>query len=122
PDKVEVSALELCRKGKSFTSDTLEEIHRQYPKAELWLLMGSDMFLTLHQWHDTKTMLRLAKICAFGRREQDGEAVFAPQKEYLVREFGAEIVTITLPGLVDVSSTQLRELLQREKGHEYLLP
>ena len=122
PDKVEVSALELCRKGKSFTSDTLEEIHRQYPKAELWLLMGSDMFLTLHQWHDTKTILRLAKICAFGRREQDGEAVFAPQKEYLVREFGAEIVTITLPGLVEVSSTQLRELLQREKGHEYLLP
>ena len=42
----EVSTLELEREGKSYTSDTLEAIHRQYPEAELWLLMGTDMFLT----------------------------------------------------------------------------
>ena len=114
--------LELEREGKSYTSETLEELRRRYPKAELWLLMGTDMFLTLHLWHDAKTILRLAKICAFGRTEQDGEAVFAPQREFLTREYHADVVTITLPGLIDVSSTQLRELLVRGKGREYLLP
>ena len=122
PGVVEVSTLELEREGKSYTSDTLEELHRRYPGAELWLLMGTDMFLTLHQWHDAKTILRLAKICAFGRTEQDGEAVFAPQREFLKKEYHAQTATITLPGLVDVSSTQLRELLQRGRGAEYLLP
>ena len=122
PGVVEVSTLELEREGKSYTSETLEELHRRYPKAELWLLMGTDMFLTLHLWHDAKTILRLAKICAFGRTEQDGEAVFAPQREFLTREYHAQVVTITLPGLIDVSSTQLRERLQRGKGREYLLP
>ena len=122
PDLVEVSTLELEREGKSYTSDTLEELHRRYPGAELWLLMGTDMFLTLHQWHDAKTILRLAKICAFGRTEQDGDGIFAPQRDFLRREYHADIVTITLPGLVDVSSTQLRELLIRGKGREYLLP
>lgn len=122
PGVVEVSTLELEREGKSYTSDTLEELHRRYPGAELWLLMGTDMFLTLHQWHDTGTILRLAGICAFGRSEGDGEAVFAPQREFLSRERGANIVTITLPGLVDISSTRLRELLAHGRGQEYLLP
>ena len=122
PGVVEVSTLELEREGKSYTSETLEELRRRYPKAELWLLMGTDMFLTLHLWHDAKTILRLAKICAFGRTEQDGEAVFAPQREFLTREYHADVVTITLPGLIDVSSTQLRDLLVRGKGREYLLP
>ena len=85
-------------RGKSYTSDTLEAIHKQYPDAELWLLMGTDMFLTLHHWHDPGTITRLAGICAFGRTEQDGEAVFAPQREYLAKHFGAKVVTITLPG------------------------
>ena len=122
PGVVEVSILEMERAGKSYTSDTLEELHSRYPGAELWLLMGTDMFLTLHQWHDAKTVLRLAKICAFGRTQQDGEAIFTPQREFLAREYHAQVATITLPGLVDVSSTQLRELLQRGRGAEYLLP
>ena len=122
PGRVEVSTLEMDRAGKSYTSDTVEEIHRRYPKAELWLLMGTDMFLTFHLWHDPGAITRLAGICAFGRTEDDGESVFAPQREFLQKKYNARVVTITLPGLVDVSSTQLRDLLAREKGREYLLP
>ncbi len=122
PGRVEVSTLEMDRAGKSYTSDTVEEIHKRYPKAELWLLMGTDMFLTFHLWHDPGAITRLAGICAFGRTEDDGESVFAPQREFLQKKYNARVVTITLPGLVDVSSTQLRDLLAREKGREYLLP
>ena len=122
PGKVEVSALELEREGKSYTSDTLQTIHEQYPEAELWLLMGTDMFLSLQNWHEPEKILELAGICAFGRTEQDGEAVFAPQREYLTKTFGARITTITLPGLVDISSTQLRERLEQGEGGKYLLP
>ena len=97
---VEVLDLELKREGKSYTSDTLRELRKQYPKDELWLLMGTDMFLTLQNWHEPKTIMKLAKICAFGRTESDGEELFAPQRDYLASEFGAAVTTITLPGLV----------------------
>ena len=40
----------------------------------------------------------------------------------MTRTFGAKVDTITLPGLVDVSSTQLRELLAEGRGGEQLLP
>ena len=118
----EVSALELEREGKSYTSDTLRSNRQTYPDAELWLLMGTDMFLTLHLWHEPEVILSLAGICAFGRTEQDGEALFAPQREQLQKNFDAKITTITLPGLVDISSTRLREQLENGGGGQYLLP
>ena len=114
--------MELDREGKSYTADTLRAIRAQYPDAQLWLLMGTDMFLTLHLWHDPEVITQLAGICAFGRTEQDGEELFAPQREFLSQKYQAQIVTITLPGLVDVSSTRLRELLARGEGWEYLSP
>ena len=101
PQVVEVSDLELEREGKSYTSDTLAQLHARYPEAELWLLMGTDMFLSLHQWHEPERILELASVCAFGRTEQDGEAVFAAQREYLTRTFGAKVETMTLDGLVE---------------------
>lgn len=122
PGVAEVSTMELERAGKSYTSDTLAAVHERYPDAELWLLMGTDMFLTLHLWHEPAEILKLAGVCAFGRTEQDGEALFVPQREYLQKTYNARVTTITLPGLVDISSTRLRERLAQGQGREYLLP
>lgn len=41
----EVLDLELRRQGASYTCDTLAQLREQYPEEELFLLMGSDMFL-----------------------------------------------------------------------------
>ena len=110
---VEVLDLELRRGGKSYTSDTLRQIHKRCPKDELWLLMGTDMFLTLHQWHEPQVILDLAGVCAFGRCEGDGEALFAPQRDYLKEHYHARVVTLTLPNLVEISSTDLRARLKQ---------
>ena len=121
PGAVEVWDTELHREGKSYTADTLEEAAARWPGDELWLLMGTDMFLTLHQWREPGRILELAGVCAFGRTEADGEAVFAPQREFLRKTYqGARIAIITVPGLVDVSSTRLRELLARGEGRDFL--
>lgn len=122
-DRVQVLDLELRREGKSYTADTLEEIRRMYPADELWLLMGTDMFLTLQAWHDPQRILSLAGIAAFGRTEEDTEELFSVQRDYLYRTYpGARIFTLTIPGVVDVSSTQLRERLAEGKGAAALPP
>ena len=120
PGVAQVSDIELRREGKSYTSDTLVAMSALHPDAELWLLMGTDMFLTLHNWYQPEKIMELAGICAFGRTEQDGEEVFAPQRAFLQEEYNARLTTITLPGLVDISSTRLRELLEQGGGREYL--
>lgn len=117
---VGVLDLEMNRAGKSFTSDTLRILKAIYPDDELWLLMGTDMFLTFHLWHEPEVIAELAGLCAFGRTEGDGEALFAPQRDFLQQKYGARIVTMTIPGLVDVSSTQIREALAAGSGKELL--
>ena len=120
PAVTEVWDTELHREGKSYTADTLEEAAQRWPGDELWLLMGTDMFLTLHNWVEPEKILALAGVCAFGRTEKDSEEVFAPQRDYLSRTFHAKIATVSIPDLVDISSTRLRELLGEGKGREFL--
>lgn len=122
-DRVQVLDMELRRQGKSYTADTLAELHRLYPEAELWLLMGTDMFLTLQAWHAPETVLAQAGVAAFGRSEEDTEELFALQREYLYRTYPqARLFTLTIPGVVDVSSTELRERLAHGSGANLLAP
>ncbi|MEY8404705.1 nicotinate (nicotinamide) nucleotide adenylyltransferase [Oscillospiraceae bacterium 44-34] len=123
PGTVEVSTIELERPGKSYTADTLAALRKQYPDARMWLLMGTDMFATFHQWHDPSSILAQAGLCAFGRSERDDKALFATLAEELEETLPeAKITVITLPELVEISSTELRELLAKGKGGDFLLP
>ena len=122
-DRVEVLDLELRREGRSYTSDTLEALKAQYPDDELWLLMGTDMFLSLQTWHEPGKVLSLVNIAAFSRRAADTESAFAVQREYLCRTWPqASIRTLSIPGVVEVSSTELREKLAKGEGAELLAP
>ena len=85
--KVQILDMELVRTGKSYTSDTLAALKQMYPDDELWLLMGTDMFLTLQAWHAPEEILRLAGIAAFGRTEEDSEELFSVQREYLTKTY-----------------------------------
>lgn len=108
-DRVQVLDMELRREGRSFTSDTLRQLREEHPDDELWLLMGTDMFLTLQHWHEPEKILSLAGIAAFGRTEADTEELFSVQRDYLYRTYPqAQIFTMTIPGVMDISSTELR--------------
>lgn len=122
-DKVETLDIELRREGKSFTSDTLDAVQTLYPDAELWLLMGTDMFLTLQAWHEPEKIFEKAGIAAFGRTEEDTEDLFSLQRHHLYQAYpNARIFTLTIPGVVSVSSTELRERLAKGEGGHLLAP
>ncbi len=122
-DRVEVLDMEIRREGSSYTADTLRALHERNPGDELWLLMGTDMFLTLQTWREPECILSLAGIAAFGRSEADTEELFSVQRDYLYRTYPqARIFTLSVPGVVDVSSTELRERLERGEGSALLAP
>ena len=122
-ERVRTLDLELKREGRSYTAETLRQLHQQYPEDELWLLMGTDMFLTLQAWREPGEILSLAGIAAFGRTEEDTEELFSVQRDYLYRTYlQSRIFTLTIPGVVDVSSTELRTMLARGEGGNLLPP
>ena len=118
PERVSVDELELDREGKSYTSDTLRQFRKRYPQDQLWLLMGTDMFLTLQTWHESQTICSLAGVAAFARTEADSPAAFLRQKKLLEDRFGAQVRVLELPQVYDVSSTEIR----RQGDGAHLLP
>ncbi len=122
-DWMEISDMELRREGNSYTADTLARVKERYPEDELWLLMGADMFLTLQAWREPERILSLAGVAAFGRTEADTEELFSVQRDFLYRRHPqARIFTLSIPGVVDVSSTELRERLAGGEGGSLLAP
>lgn len=115
----EACSLELERSGKSYTADTLKELSRRYPTDELYLLVGTDMFLTLDTWYRPDKICKYARIVAFGRCAGDTEC-FQEQKRKLKQLFHAKVKIVTLEAPVEVSSTQLREDLKSGGGQSLL--
>lgn len=115
PGSAQVETCELSREGKSYTVDTLELLAKQYPGDELWLLMGSDMFLSLHTWRQPERICALAGICGFTRTTSESAAMMRAQETMLRETYGARTAVVDLPEDMDVSSTQVRRLLSEGK-------
>ncbi len=109
--EIEISDIEITRKGKSFTSDTLRQLKKIYPDAELFLLMGEDMFLSLDTWHEPEVITKLATLCACAR-SVGGLEKLTSFGEALAEKFGATSIIEDIP-YIDVSSTVIREKISK---------
>ena len=50
PD-LDISTIELKRKGPSYTLYSLQDFAKKHPEAKIWWVIGMDSLLTLHTWH-----------------------------------------------------------------------
>lgn len=115
--RCEVSDVELRRRGKSYTVDTLRHFAAVFPQGELCFLLGGDMLRTMEQWREFEEILRLATLVAF-RRETDERLEQAAG--HLTRRYGAHIRLVEAP-VIEVSSTQLREKIRNgERPTEFV--
>ncbi len=115
-----ISDIEMRRGGKSYTVDTIKAL---LPTADLVsVYCGTDMLLTLEQWHCFEDLLRMAQIaymCRFGDLQT---AAAAREKAMdLRRRYGADIIEIPAVPFA-VSSSQIRDMVQRGKAVSALLP
>ena len=112
--RCQVSDIELDRQGPSYTCDTVEALAGRYPGANLWLILGTDMFLTFHQWRQPQ---RIAAHCrlAVVARTPDGRRELEAQAAFLARDIGARVDIIDCPVTV-MSSTQVRGGLPQGTG------
>lgn len=120
--RAEVSDRELRRSGPSYTSDTLAALRREHPEDTLWLLMGSDMFLSLQTWHAPERIMELARIAPFSREAADESETFAAQQSRLERAYGAQIRIVQNPEVRELSSTEVRAALAAGRGSDLLPP
>ncbi|MHB8588217.1 MAG: nicotinate-nucleotide adenylyltransferase [Candidatus Dormibacteraceae bacterium] len=103
----DVSDVEVRRGGRSYTVDTLSDLHRDRPDDELFLILGWDAARLFSTWHEPERVNALASVVIVGR-----PGLPAPKKTELT-------ATGLAPGRVikcmaptpDVSGSELRSAL-----------
>lgn len=120
--RLAVSDLELRRPPPSYTVDTLAELQREHPAAELLLVIGADMLRDFHLWRRFDEIARLSRLITLPR---PGVTV-GPLTE-LRRALGdaaaAQILRdVQDTPLVDVSSTEIRRRLAAGRSVDDLVP
>ncbi len=102
--------LELKRKGKSYSIDTLRSLRQAYPQIKkLFFIVGSDALGYLESWKDIDEVMKLAKF------------VVASRPNYPLENPPKNILTLVIES-VDISGFRLRQRLKNNETVRYYLP
>jgi nicotinate-nucleotide adenylyltransferase len=64
---VRVVDVEARRQGPSFTVDTLDELERDHPGVQFWLVLGADAARDIARWHRAAEVLARARFVLVNR-------------------------------------------------------
>ncbi len=108
----DVSDMELRRSGKSYTIDTLREIKETLRPDELFLIIGSDMLLSFHQWREYQAILSLCRLIVLSRETAISVSDLAAYAQDVLglAERRGEILLLSVP-TQELSSTEIRRRL-----------
>lgn len=105
-------ALEIERGGLSYTADTLAQLARLHPGAELHLIVGADVAASLHTWERLDEVTALATLVVVNR--PGAPAPPAPPG-------WRAVLAVEVPAL-DISSTDLRARAGDGRPLDFLVP
>ena len=109
----EISTLELEREGPSYTVDTLEVLHGQYPGSEFFLIMGQDALADLPNWREPNRIEALAPLAVALRPDAKRQEAAEGELE--------RVVSIPMEPL-EISASNIREKVSRGLSIRYLVP
>jgi len=107
-----VSRIDIDRPGVTYTIDTLEEVARLYPNADIFFISGADAIAQILAWKDIEKIWPLATFVAVTR---PGHNLELPQTDQ------AAIEVLEVPALA-ISSTAVRDRVTEGKPIWYLVP
>jgi nicotinate-nucleotide adenylyltransferase len=122
---------ELRRAGPSYSVLTLGELRAEYPDVPVCLIMGMDAFQGLPTWHRWQELLELAHVVVAPRPGWTEPATGlladllaarrAPGRRALLQR-AAGYVHVEPVTQLEISSSELRELLAAGRDPRYLVP
>ncbi|MEG6614864.1 nicotinate-nucleotide adenylyltransferase [Peptococcaceae bacterium 1198_IL3148] len=116
----EVSTLEIERPGPSYTIDTVKAVKEVYRPEKLYFITGADAVLEILTW---KSVEELLGLCYFIAATRPGYDLSDLQKKLniLPNVCLKKIIPFYVPSLA-ISSTDIRNRVQRREPIKYLLP
>lgn len=113
------SDFEINRESKSYTADTLAELHKLYRDTEIYFIVGLDSFFNIEKWYEPELIFERCKIAVSLRGGFDSDG-FDDKVRYYKKNYNAEIVKIRMPE-IEVSSSDIRKRISEGKPVENML-
>lgn len=97
-EKFMINTIELDRKGKSYTIDTVSQLEQEYPKTKFYFIIGGDQVTYLKHWKQIDQLIEKVQFVGVERPGVNWEEVPYVEK-------------LSIP-IMDVSSTEIREQIK----------
>lgn len=123
PIPVVLSDIELFRKGKSFTLDTILELKTTFSYEDQFVLIyGSDVIYEIENWYKPQQIMKECELF-FAERPGFGGENFISKINELIERYSAKIA-IFHADYIDISSSELREsiITNPETAKIFLVP
>ena len=118
--RFEVDDLEIRRGGKSYSVDTLTELRRRHPQADLFFIIGADSLRELHLWRDAQRVVRLCTFVTVPRPGFESKPVVDRRLDAASRRRLRQHV---LKGhACDIASRDIRARVANGRSIRYLVP
>ncbi len=118
-EKIVVSDAELRREGKSYTVETLPAFTGN---GELFMLIGTDMFLSFDRWYRYRDIFAMCTLVLMVRESRESELrAEIDRKKALYEEQGAKICELTAEPF-PISSTELRAMIAAGEATDGYIP
>ena len=109
--KIKSSDIEFKLPKPSYTVETLTYLSEKYPQHKFSVIMGSDSFSNIKKWKNYEIILKNYSIYIYSR----------PGFEVDSKMLSDKIKILDAP-LLEISSTEIREMIQENKSIRYWVP
>lgn len=108
--RIKVSDIEFGLPKPSYTSITLAHLQEKYPEHQFSIIMGGDSFQNLHKWNNAEFIIKNFSVYVYPRPGFETN-----------NHINAKLKIVNAP-LLEISATQIRQLIKNGKSVRYLLP
>ena len=105
-DYFEFSDIEIKKEGNTYTSETLEDLHKLYPLDTFYYLIGADTLFSIERWKNPDIIFNLSVLAVMKRDDADFDDI-KRQIAHLNSLYNASIEIINNPK-INISSTYIR--------------
>lgn len=116
-----LSDIEINRTGKTYTIDTIEELCGIYGEGtDFYFIIGGDTLLEIRGWKRATELFSKCSFIVYKRWGYSDDKIIEEAKD-LKERYAAKIFFAYGP-IMDISSTQIRESIERGISIKYLVP
>ena len=115
-----LSLMEIEREGNTYTYETLETLKAQNPDTEYYFIMGEDSLIAIEKWKFPQRIFDACTILAAVRNEENVSHIETEAKR-LSEQYQGKVLLLNC-GNMDISSSQIRNMVKQGSSIRYIVP